>query len=71
MGFWRLAHVRIELGDPRCGMKPSWWRRGPRTEEEEGRIEDAKRANRDATQEHGKPTIYENSGESHMEVTPE
>ena len=39
-------------------------------EEEETRTEDARRASREATEEHGKP-IYENSGESQMEVTPE
>ena len=39
-------------------------------EEEEGRTEDARRAGREATEEHGKP-IYETSGESQMEVTPE
>ena len=52
-------------------MRPLWWHGGPGTEEEEARKEDARQANRDATGEHGKPTIYENSGESQMEVTPE
>ena len=71
MAIWRLLHNRIELLDPRCGMGSLWWRRGPGTEEEEARKEDARRASREATEEHGKPTIYENSGESQMEVTPE
>ena len=43
---------------------------GPQGEEEEGRKEYARRASREATEDHGKP-IYENSGESQMEVTPE
>ena len=42
-----------------------------RDREEEARNEDARRASREATEEHGKPTIYKNSGESQMEVTPE
>ena len=60
---WNLSTRDVEWG-PRGGA-------GAQGEEEEGRTEDARRASREATEEHGKPTIYENSGESQMEVTPE
>ena len=67
----RLKHYRIELGHRRCGMRPLWWRRDPeRGRGGKSRTEDARWANRDATEEHGKP-INRNSGESQMEVTPE
>ena len=49
-------------------MRLQWWRRGPGTEEEEARKEDARRASRKATEEHGKP-IDQDSGESQVEVS--
>ena len=63
MAVWRLTHNRMELWVPSGGAEVQG-------EEEEARTEDARRASREATEEHGKP-IYENSGESQMEVTPE
>ena len=56
---WRSRDERMagwNLGPRRCGMmRPQWWRRGPGTEEEKARTEDARRASREATEEHGKP----------------
>ena len=70
MAVWRLLHYRKELLHPRFERGSPWWRVEVQGEEEEARTEDARRASREATEEHGKP-IYETSGESQMKVTPE
>ena len=50
MAVWRLLHNGMELEVPRA-----MWNAEVQGEEEEGRTEDARRASRDATEEHGKP----------------
>ena len=59
---WNLSIGDVEWG-PRGGAEVQG-------EEEEGRTEEARRTSSEATEEQGRP-IYETSGESQMEVTPE
>ncbi len=66
-GDYCTTGLNLSYRDVECGPRGGTEVQG---EEEEGRTEDARRASREATEEHGKP-IYETSGESQMEVTPE